>query len=135
MSKISIELIGSDAELISFKHSGERSLIFDFSVMLDGYISLGALTSRICGTECAIDTVRLDDGEYTPHLILADRTVDLPKIKKQYGIITPLEPDISFVTKLSLRERRLEKRVDDMEKRLEELTKKVSGTRLFGGTP
>ena len=135
MSKINIELFESDAELISFKQNGERSLVFDFSTMLDGYISLGTLTSRICGTSCAIDIRRLDDGEYTPHLILADRTLDLPKIKMQYGIIMPLEPDTDFVTKLSLRERRLKKRVDELEKKLEELTKKVSGTPLFGGTP
>ncbi len=135
MSKINIELFGSDAELISFKQDGEAALAFGFPTMLDGYVSLGGITVRICGQACAVDIRRLADGEYIPHLILADRTVDLPRVKMQYGIITPIEPDTDYVTKLSVRERRLRGRVDELEKRLDEITKKVTGASLFGGMP
>ncbi|MBO7195842.1 MAG: hypothetical protein J6V80_00735 [Clostridia bacterium] len=135
MSKIRIECFGNEAELISFSQDGERTLQIDLGGEYDGYISIGRLTSRIKGASCSMDMRGLEDGEYTPRLIVADMTVDLPKIQKQYGIITPTEPELPYTLALSLRERRLRERVDRLEKRLEELTKRIEGERLFGGTP
>lgn len=135
MSRMNIELFGRDAELISYKQDGERALMLDFGTELDGYISLGSITARIRGISCALDTRRLADGEYIPHLILADRTVDLPRVKLQHGILAPTEPDTSYLTRLSLRERRLSERVEKLEERLEEITERITGSSLFGTAP
>lgn len=135
MSKIRIELFGNEAELISFKQDGGDSLVMEFGEEYDGYLSIGKLTARIKGATCALDTRRLADGEYTPRLILTDMTVDLPRIKKYCGIITPPDPELPYVHKLSLRERRLSSRVAELEKKVEEITEKVWGSSLFKSTP
>ena len=135
MSKIRIECFGDEAELVSFTQDGERNIQIDLGGEYDGYISVGKLTARIKGSLCSIDARGLEDGEYTPHLILNDRTIDLPKISKQYGIITPIEPELPYTLALSLREKKLRARVEELEKGLEKLTKMIEGERLFGTTP
>lgn len=135
MSKIKIECFENEAELVSFTQDGERTVQLDLSGEYDGYISIGRLTARVKGAVCAIDIRSLEDGEYTPHLILQGRTVDLPRIKKQFGIITPIEPELPYAMAISLRERKLAERVTRLEERLEELITKVEGTRLFSLTP
>lgn len=135
MSKMSIEIFGYDAELISHTEDGGEGLILTFASELDGYVSLANVTVRIKGASCAIDTRRIPDGEYTPHLILKDCTLNLPDIKIQYGVISPIEPDISYLRKLSIRERRLSERVESLEKKLEEINKKVVGSSLFSALP
>lgn len=132
---MNIELFGKDAQLISFADDGAAALVLDFAKELDGYISLGSITSRIKGKSCALDIRRLSDGEYIPHLILADCTVNLPRVKKQNEIIAPIEPDGSFIVTLLLRERQLSERVDQLEKRLEEINKRVVGSSLFSTAP
>lgn len=135
MSRILIECFGKEAELISFKQDGESAIAMEFGREYDGYVVLGSTTARIKGALCALDTRRLEDGEYTPHLVLTDMTVDLPKIRKQYGIITPVEPDTQYLVALSLRERELRERVEKLEGRVLELTQKIEGARLFGEQP
>ncbi len=135
MSKINIELFGNDAELVSFDGEEGGTLSFEFPTLYDGYISLANQTARITGRECTVSTVNIENGEYIPHLILTDRTIDLPKIRVLHGVISPVEPDRSHITRLSLRERRLCERVYSLEKRLDELTKKVTGSSLFSAMP
>ena len=135
MSKIIIECFGKEAELISFSQNGDQAVVLEFTEEYDGYISLDSITARIKGSSCALDTRRLGDGEYTPRLILSDRTVDLPRLKKQLGTISPMEPERPYVVALSLRERKLCQRVDLLEKRLEEISKKICGSGLFAPLP
>ena len=135
MSRMNIELFAKDTELISFEQSSDGALMLNFGREVDGYVALGAVTVRIKGRSCAVDTRRIPDGEYIPHLILADRTVDLPGVKKQHGAISPSEPDSSYITKLSARERRLSERVDELEKRLDEINKRIVGSSLFSTAP
>lgn len=135
MSKISIEIFGKDCETVTYKQDGEPMLIFEFADELDGYIALGSATARIKGRSCAVDLRRLKDGEYIPHLVLMDSTLDLPTVIKQHGIIAIKEPEISYLTRLSLRERRLGERVERLERAIENIEKKVMGQSLFGGEP
>lgn len=135
MSNMKIELYGRNAELCSFTGEDSSSLILSFDSEHNGYISLGPITARISGKECAVDIRRLCDGEYTPHLILADMTVDLPRIKIIHGIPAPIQPGKRTINDISLRERRLSVRVDLLEQRVEELTKKIVGTSLFRAEP
>ncbi|MBR5144656.1 MAG: hypothetical protein IKW53_06360 [Clostridia bacterium] len=135
MSKINIELFGRESELVAFSQDGIKSLVIEFNEELDGYVALGKVTARIRGRGCAIDLRNLPDGEYTPHLILSDKTLDLPEVRLHCGIITPSEPEVAYTTRLSLRERRLRERVDMLEKRLDEITKRITGSSIFGTTP
>ena len=135
MSKISIEIFGKGCEIVSYKQDGESVLIFEFADELDGYIALGSATARIKGRSCAVDLRRLQDGEYTPRLVLMEATLDLPPVIKEHGMITPKEPEISYLTRLSFRERRLSERVDKLERALENIEKKVMGQGLFGVKP
>lgn len=135
MSKVIIERFGRECEVVSFKQDPESSLIVEMTEDTEGYINLGSQTVRLKGRSCIIDARGLKDGEHTPHLILSDMTLDLPKIKKQCGIITVAERESDFLTRLSLREHRLSNRVEMLEKRLEEITEKVWGAGLFSIGP
>ena len=131
MSKIVIECFGDEAQLITFTRDGEPNLVIELGEEYDGYISMGNCGARIKGASCALDTRRLADGEYTPRLILDEGTILLPGLIKQHGIISPKEPDVDYIRALSLRERRLNARVDTLENELKEIKNKVMGTRLF----
>ena len=135
MSKIIIENFDDGGELVDFKSDAETFLVFEFTEEVEGYISLGNLTSKFKGTSCAMDIRQLDDGDYTPHLIMPSRTIDLPRLKKEYGAVTPIDPCISDINKLSLRERRLCRRVKILESQIKEITKKVYGSSLFERLP
>ena len=131
MSKISLELFGRDCEIVSFEYKKNSMLLFEFTEELDGYILLGRHTARLKGRGCAVDVRDLEDGEHIPRLILEDATVDLPKIKNENGIIIPTERGIAEIGDISLRERRLCRRVNELEARLDELSKKVFGAKIF----
>lgn len=131
MSKISLELFDRAAEVISFEDEKAAALIFEFDKELDGYLLLGKVTAKIKGKSCALDVRNLEFGEHIPYLILEDATIDLPKIKNENGAIFPVEPGISEIGNISLRERRLDRRVNELEARLDEISKKVFGTSIF----
>ena len=131
MSKINLELFLKDCELISFEYKRDGNLVFEFTEEVDGYICLGSRTARIKGKSCAIDVRDLECGEHIPRLILEDMTIDLVKIRNENGAIYPKEREACEIGDLSLRERRLKRRTDELELRLEILEKKVFGTSIF----
>lgn len=135
MSKITIECFDRSAEIVSFESDREPMLVFEFTSEYDGYIALGEATARIKGARCTLDLRKINDGEYTPHLILSDKTVDLPRLKKEFGALALTEPPLNEINSLSLRERRLNKRVTELEKQMEEISKKVYGSSLFQPLP
>lgn len=130
MSKITVERFGKECEMIAFRQDKNRALTVEFTDEVSGYVSVNKLCVKIDGKSCTLKVNLLDDGEYTPRLILEDMTVDLPKIKKLYGFISPAEHSADFVASLSARERRLRIRVETLEKRLNEIEEKVS-SRIF----
>ena len=131
MGKLSLELFGRDCEILSFEYKKEGVLLFEFTEELDGYIHLGKQIARIKGSTCAVDVRLLEDGEHIPRLILTDMTVDLPRIKNENGMILPVEREVKEIGDISLRERRLCRRVNELEARLDEISKKVFGTSIF----
>ncbi len=135
MSKLKIECFGNDAELISFINESGPDLVIEFVEEVDGYVSLGNQAVKIMGKKCVLDKRKIPDGEHIPHLVLSDKTLDLPKLKKLYGSIEPAAHDIREIGELSLRERYLNRRVSLLEKQIEELTKKVYGSSLFKSLP
>lgn len=131
MSKISLELFGRDCEITAFEYTKNCMLVFEFTEAIDGYIQLGAHVAKFRGKECAVSLLNLNDGEHTPRLILMDSTVDLPVIIYENGVIYPKEHATKEIGELSLRERRLCRRVNELEERLDEISKKVFGSTIF----
>ena len=131
MSKINLELFGRDCELITFEYKKDSELIFEFTESYDGSLLLGKHTARIKGKKCAIDIRDLECGEHIPRLILEDATIDLVTIKNENGAVYPKEHSVREIGEISLRERRLARRADELEKRLEKIEKKVFGTSIF----
>lgn len=131
MSRIYIECHGDGADLVSFDQSAEGKLTLVFNKGYNGFISIGHIAARIVGNECNIAIKGLDDGVYTPKLVLCDRVIDLPSVLKENGSIIPQAPNADFIRGLSIRERRLDERVARIERMVEEMYKKVFGTTLF----
>ena len=131
MSKISLELFGRDCEVTAFEYMKDGMLVFEFAEELDGYIQLGRHAVRFKGKKCAVNVRDLEGGEHIPRLILTDATVDLPRLVNENGAIYPAECSVSEIGGLSLRERRLCRRVNELEARLDEISKKVFGTTIF----
>ena len=132
MGKISLELFDDGCELISFEYKKENSLTLEFTEELDGYISLGSHHARLKGKSCHIEVRDLAEGEHTPRLILRDKRIDLPKMVNESGAIYPKEHSLTEIGQVSLRERRLGRRVAELEKELLEIKNKVFGSRIFG---
>ena len=131
MGKISLELFDKCCEIISFEYKKDYVLVFRFDRELDGYVHLGNHATRLKGRSCAVDIRDLAEGEHIPRLILEDMTIDLPRITNKNGIIAPKEHQTEEIGDVSLRERRLCRRVDELEARLDEITKKVFGSKIF----
>lgn len=131
MSKFNIELYGRECEIAREEQDGGDSLILEFDRPLDGYVTVGGITARFKGRCCAIDVRGLPEGEYLPHLILPEMTLDLPTLKKEGGRFIATGREGGYLGRLSLRERRLSARIDEIEKRLDELTNKVLGSSIF----
>ena len=131
MSKINLELFGRNSEILSFEYKKENYLRFEFTEDICGYINLGRVTARLIDGKCAVDVQNLECGDHIPRLILTDMTIDLPAIRNENGAIYPREHNLQEIGELSLRERRLCRRVNELEKRLEEISKKVFGSKIF----
>ena len=131
MGKINLELFGRDCEILSYEYKKADFLRFEFTEELSGYIQLGKSTARLNGKACDVDVRELSPGEHTPRLILEGMTIDLPRLKNEYGSIYPLEHTVEEIGELSLRERRLCRRVNELEARLKEISEKVFGTTIF----
>ena len=131
MSRIEIECFDNEAEIVGLVIDGRRILTIKFNNAYDGFLSIGAYAVRLIGDECSVDISSIEDGVYQPKLILCDKVIPLPQIKKENGIIMPTEYDLSYLRELSIRERRLCQRIDRLEKKTEEIYKKVFGTKIF----
>ena len=131
MSKIQIECFDDMAEISSISTEESKFLTLKFNTGYNGYISLGRITVRIVGEECCIDASGLDDGVYSPKLILCDRSINLPPIRKEKGLISPVDYDIGYLRELSIRERRLSQRVESLSQKIEQINEKVFGSSIF----
>ncbi len=131
MNKIKIELFEKDAEVLAFASDSSDGISFSFTEDIDGFLSIDNITQHVTRGECVFDLRLLPSGEYTPLLIEKDKTVTLPKIVKNGKKIRLGECDSDFVRRISLRERRLAKRVLGLEGEIEKLSKSVYQNTIF----
>ena len=131
MSKIKLELFDKNVEITSFEYEKEYDLHFEFATDTKGYIILDGRCGQIHGKSCCVDVRELSEGEHIPRLILEEATVDLPKIINEHGLIYPSEHTLGEIGEISLRERRLCRRINELEEKFEQISKKVYGTTIF----
>lgn len=128
MSKIKFELYGGDVETVDFSQDSASLLTLDFSEELEGFVRIGELTERLSGGICDFDLRLLENGDYTPELILEDRRVVLPLIKKFGNIVVCCDCTEGYIRSASQRERALSKRVLALENKIKEIEDKVYGS-------
>ena len=131
MNKMIIECFEKESEMVSF-YPGVGCLIsLTFTEPTEGYISIDYKTEKIIDNSCLIDLTRFPDGEHTPVLTTEDRLILLPSITKEGNKIIPTDYQIVFMRKLSLHQKRSELRLQNLEKRIEEIEKKITGRTIF----
>ena len=131
MSKIKLEIFKNSAETVSFIPERSKYLGVEFTEAVDGYVIIGSQSVRIQGNSCELDVRALPDGEYIPRLILENQTIDLPPLIKECGLIIEKARSLGEIGELSLRERRLNRRVERLEEKLKEISDKIYGTTIF----
>ena len=128
MSKIKYELFGCDAEISAFETDAATELLLDFGRSLEGLVSIENVVSRVTGGVCRFDSRLVDQGEHTPMLILKDKVITLPGIVKAGGKMRPALCTDEYTRNVSIRERRLSLRVEELEKAIKLLENKITRT-------
>ena len=131
MSKIRYELFGKEAEVISFTPSEGQLLDISFTENYEGLLSIDGVVSRVKDGYCQFDIRYIDEGEYTPLLVTKEDIIKLPCIKKNAKSVTLSKCADEYTRGVSLRERRLEERVSELEKQLLCLITRINETTIF----
>ena len=131
MSKIVIECFDNGAEISSFQITNSATIEYIFNGVEEGFVNLKENSYKINNGRCEIDTLRLCDDEITPHLVLEKRKIELPIMIKRGEEYVLGNCDDDFLRNLSLREARLNERVGQLEKKLNEISNKVYHTTVF----
>ena len=131
MLKIVIEYYENSCEIISYEKTDTSFIEYLFKPYCAGFVNIGGESYKISGGACVIDTLDFTERELRPMLVLADRKIPLPALICDDGEYNIEEYDSEFLRKLSLSELRLTKRVCELEKRIDELSKKVFNTTIF----
>ena len=131
MSEIRYEIFDGEAEVVGFCSDGGRELTFRIEGSGDGFVSTDDVAARLKDGVASIDSRLISDGEHTPMLILKDRRIPLPGIKKSGSRVTLARCDEDYVRAVSLRAHRLTRRVKELEQTIESLCERVYGTTVF----
>ena len=128
MNIIKLEIFKNEAECLSFSSSKGAGLTFDFGTEIDGFVTVGSITRSVSEGLCTLDSRILADGEYEPTLILDRKTVRLPKIVKRGEQIRLAGFTDDCIRRLSLRERRLARRVEELEQLVFEISERIGSS-------
>ena len=131
MSKLSFEIFNTEYELVGITSDGENRLVFEFSEEYEGFVRIGDLTSRLEGGRCEFDLRQIENGEFSPSLVIPNRIINLPQIKKLGRALEILDCTDGYIRSASQRERALEAKVSCLERQLEEISSKVYGETIL----
>ena len=131
MKRIEIEIFDEAAEITSFSDGGGHSAEITFSNLTEGYLTVGKVTHKISCGKTTLDIRLLPEGELTPTVTANGAIVRLPTLFKSGNLLCPTVTSEAYIRNISLRERRLEKRLNELEKRVIELEKSVFLTKIF----
>ena len=131
MAKITYEIFDSEAEITEFIPDSGVTLELFVKDRSEGFITFGHHTLRLTGGRASIDVRLLDDGSFTPVLIEKSSRTPLPSVIKQGKRISVSYCDEDFVRALSIRERRLCRRVKELEEAIAALKGSVYGSTIL----
>ena len=131
MSRIKYEFFDGEAEVVSYKDDGTYIAEFVFPKSCEGFLSIDSVVVRVSEGCAQFDMRYIKDGEYTPSLVQKHGRILLPKIQKMGKALLLCECNDEYVRGVSLRERRLEARVKELEEEIAKLRKSVFGSTIF----
>ena len=128
MSRLKFKLYDREVELIEHSRDSSESLEMDFSENLTGFLRIGNLTARLSDGRCRVDLRLLENGDYTPELVLDRGLVVLPLFRKFGNAVECIDCTDAYIRAASQRERALSKQVATLEDKIKLLEDKVYGT-------
>ena len=128
MSRLKFRIYGSDTELVDYCTDSSNTLEFDFCEDMNGFVQIGESALRLSGGKCIFDLRLIENGEYTPRLMVDKRLVNLPVIKKFGNLVECIDCTDEYIRAASQRERALERKVLELEEKIRLLDEKVFGT-------
>ena len=129
-TEIGISLYGDECELSSYKRGG-LNLLFIFEDPVNGYITVDNLVTTVRDGRGRFDARLLTRGEYEPKLITDGRMIPLPRLRKSDRGVFPEPPAESYIRAVSIRERELERKVEDLTMLVSRLQDSVFGKTIF----
>ena len=133
MNKISFDLYEGACEPFSLKYDASLIAELDFYPPRSGYIMISDRTYKVSSGKCTADLKYLDDGEHTPYFYAEDTMYSMPTLIKK-GKKIRFDPDLEeFIYKTAARCRFAAKRIQELEGKIAELTKKIEGSKLSIG--
>lgn len=132
MSRLIIKCFEHGAEIISSAADGSGLLQLEFDGEYNGHICIDRISKVISGSGCTLDLHQLEDGCYTPTLVLESRAIHLPPIEKINGVIIPKDYSMCNLRRLSIRDGILADRISRLEKRIKSAEEKVFGSGILG---
>ena len=131
MNVFNLKLYGDECELLSFSAEGGYLSELRFGEAIDGFLTLGGITVRVRDGIATVDQRLVGEGEDIPTLILKNRRITLPPVIKRGADLFPAAPTPEYIRAISLRERELSLRVDQLSELCGKLYDKVYGTTIF----
>ena len=129
MNRISYEFFDSSCEINEAVLEG-GDITFSFPEGTHGYFCLGNKKYRLISNELTLPLSLIENGIYTPRLIIPEAELVLPPLEKRDRLITLPEKE-GTARKLSLRLARISCRVRELDKKLTDLENYVRGTTCF----
>lgn len=129
MSRIRYEFFGSAFEISEVTLDG-GDITFIFPEGTRGYFCLGSKKYRLSSNELTIPLSLIENGSYTPRLIIPEAELTLPPIEKRDRLVS-LPEEEGAARRLSLKLARISQRVRELDKKLSELENYVRGTTCF----
>ena len=131
MLKITVEHFEGSAEIISYEKTADNLIEYLFKPNCDGFVSIFDESYKLTRGVCVIDASKLSDMEIFPTLISPDGKIDLPALIREDDEYKIKAYDEDFLRKMSLRELRITKKLCELEKRVDDLSKRVYNTTIF----
>ncbi len=131
MSRIRYEIFGNEAEILEFATDDSDRLELSFTEENEGLLSIEGVVARVVKGKCSFDARLIEPGMHEPILIIKNTVVKLPGIVKSQRRVSPAVCGDDYTRSISLRERRLRKRVELLEKELGALLLRLNTTTIF----
>ena len=125
MTKITFFINNGEGEIRSFRPGVASICEIKVEGVNTGIISFGPKSARLKDGVARIALSPLPDGDYTPRLSVEGKQIYLSEIRKSGNKITRPQVKPEFIDKLYLRVYEVEKKNEELEKRLEILEGKV----------